>query len=466
MKKYIGILGLILMFLSCSEEWMSDVVPTNRQKASEAFNTVKDGRNAVNGVFSMMQHQNYYGANYVVYGDLKGVDVRITSVNKRKDNMYMYKQTTEASYAGMFTRPYRCLVSINNAIDNVANIVPGTEEDKVYKKEIEANLYALRGLVHFDLLKVFARIPTALDGDISSELGVVISDRVITKDEQPMRSNLEESYGFVIKDLNKALELMPATAKTKGWFTSYAVKALLARVHLYMGNNKEAYDYAKEVIDDGGYGLMTYGEYGSSWSNSSNNPEEILVLINTDDDNPSREGIGYLWSHEGYNTMFLTESFLGELSVGDDRLAATKEKDGNFVCNKYPEPFSYLIRLIRLSEMYFIAAEAAYKQNNATIAAELINKVLENRLNTANVLMDTDITLDRILLEKRKEFVGEGHCVFDLIRNRKNIVRAGADHLVGAPMEVLYDDFRIIEPIPRIELNSNSSIQQNPVYAK
>jgi len=476
MKKYMLLLGTVLALGmgSCSEEWMSDVVPTDKLDAGDAFNTVKDGRNAVNGVFSLMQHEEYYGADIIAYGDLKGSDVRTSKIGKRKEGMYLYTETTEAGNPDLWIRPYKCLVSVNNAIDNIEKMEPEEEADIIKKLEIEANFYALRGLNHFDLLRIFSRIPAAVSGDIASQLGVVHADHVITKDETPMRKNLQESYQFVIDDLKKAIELMPVPSATNGftptdgWFTKSAVKALLARVYLYRGDNQLAYDLAKEVIADPTYSLVPYGDYKASWTAAYTNNEAILTLINTSEDNPSREGIGYLWSKDGYNAMVMTLSFKDILfaNAADDRINAVEEDEETFLSLKYPDNFANKLYLIRLSEMYFIAAEAIYKVNaaNAGEAASLINTIIEHRTDVADVLTAADINIDRIILEKRKEFVGEGHTFFDFIRNKKEIVRTGDDHLAGAN-NIAYDDYKTIQPIPRDELNVNDDIQQNPVYA-
>ncbi len=467
MKKNIYI-GLVLLFslLSCSESWMNDVVPSNKQEKAEAFKTLKDAGNAVNGVFSYMQGENYYGANYIVYGDLKAIDVRSTRPNKRKFSMYSYNETTEASATGMWTRPYTCLASINNAIENISDLVAETEDDKLVKAEIEANFYALRALVHFDLLKIYARVPTSVAAP-QNELGVVVVDHVLEKREQPKRSSLEESYAFVINDLKKAVELMPSTANTEGWFTKEAVKALLANVYLFYGDNQSAYNMAKEVIDSKKYQLMTYENYPTSWGASKANTETIFAIINTEEDNPNREGIGYLWSPSGYNVMSLTDSFVAllEEEPEDIRLQLVKKDGTNFICRKYPDDLTNKLRIFRLSEMYFIAAEAAFKLGNTLEAKMLVNTIIEKRTKVADKLQDADITLERIILEKRKEFFGEGKAFFDFMRNKMNIKRSKEDLVSPAPEEVKYTDYRVIQPIPRIELNSNKNIQQNPEYA-
>jgi hypothetical protein len=69
--------------------------------------------------------------------------------------------------------------------------------------------------------------------------------------------------------------------------------------------------------------------------------------------------------------------------------------------------------------------------------------------------------LDVVLDERRLELAFEGHRLFDLIRNKKNVDRK----FTGAhPWEVVkYDDNRFQNPIPNNEWTV-SGIQQNPGY--
>jgi len=466
MKKYfaIALATLSLASVSCSEDWMSDVVPTNKLDAGDAIKNITDARNALNGVYSIMQDEEYYGANYIVYGDLKGVDVRSWDITKRDNAFYRYTETTDASSTGMWTIPYSCLVSANNALDNITKLNIETPADQAKVDEIVANLFAVRGMVHFDLLKMYSRIPTAVTGALSEQMGVVLADHVISKDEQPARASLDKSYEFVVKDLEDALAKMPENANTQGWFNTQSIKALLARVNLYMGNYQQAFDYATQVIDSKKYSLLTSGEYVNSWKSNIINSEAIFTLINTEEDNPSREGVGYLWSATGYNTMAVTKSMIDMLRADANDVRNQVVADNGLLYKYHNEAYNNLY-LIRLSEMYFIAAEASFLKGDASsVARGYINDVLAIRTNSATSLADADISLDRIILEKRKEFVGEGHCFFDLIRNKKNVERVGADHLVGTPRNIAFDAFNIVQPIPRIELDANRNIVQNPGY--
>jgi len=452
---------------SCSDEWMGDVIPKDNIGDDDAFKNIKDGQNALNGIFSMMQHHEYYGAYYLYYGDVKAMDIRTTTIGRRTESEYLFQSTTEASPYEMWSRPYTCLVNINNAIINVEEMPTESVKEEQEKLEIQANFYALRALTHFDLLKVFSRIPTAQRGDEFDTYGVPLADQVFDVKYEAERASVEEVYTLIFEDLAKAKELMPAESNTEGWFNATGVKALASRANLYHGNYTEAYNLSKEIIDAGSYSLIPYGAYGESWG-VKDNSEAILTIINSDSDNASNEGIGYLYSESGYDAMIPADSFKSLLSSdsNDDRNSMITTS-GYFA--KFPNDLTNNIHLFRLSEMYLIAAECAIHDDaiNKSEATKYLNELLAVRTDGNTSLTDDQVDLDRVLLERRKELVGEGHVYFDYIRNKKDIVRTGDDHFTSAitGKTIEWEDYRIIQPIPRKELNANSNMIQNPEYA-
>ena len=86
--------------------------------------------------------------------------------------------------------------------------------------------------------------------------------------------------------------------------------------------------------------------------------------------------------------------------------------------------------------------------------------------------MDADLTLERILDERAKELVGEGHRFFDLMRNGLRCERfyggvAGwHGPLVQESRSFDHTYFRTLLPIPlyEIDLGSDLAKQQNPGY--
>ena len=74
--------------------------------------------------------------------------------------------------------------------------------------------------------------------------------------------------------------------------------------------------------------------------------------------------------------------------------------------------------------------------------------------------------LDRVLTERRKELVGEGHRYFDLLRNGKKIIRKGGYHLSTAPEEIDWNYEKCVLPIPAAQFIFNPQMVQNPGYTR
>ena len=88
-----------------------------------------------------------------------------------------------------------------------------------------------------------------------------------------------------------------------------------------------------------------------------------------------------------------------------------------------------------------------------------INKTLQQQLDEI-----TSVTLANIYQEKKKEFVGEGHGMFDLLRRGQGITQRNTS---GAAVRVRnVGDNLLAFPIPRAEINvPGSLVVQNPSYS-
>ena len=59
--------------------------------------------------------------------------------------------------------------------------------------------------------------------------------------------------------------------------------------------------------------------------------------------------------------------------------------------------------------MYLNAAEAAAKLNDKASTVKYLNEIIKNRTDdTKQLVTESTATLERVLLERRKELVGEG----------------------------------------------------------
>ena len=85
---------------------------------------------------------------------------------------------------------------------------------------------------------------------------------------------------------------------------------------------------------------------------------------------------------------------------------------------------------------------------------------------TVNPVTAAEYTLDRVLEERSKELIGEGHRFFDMLRNGKTIVRKGGYHLPGIVEEIDWDYYKCVLPIPTDQFTFSPDMEQNPGYTK
>lgn len=124
--------------------------------------------------------------------------------------------------------------------------------------------------------------------------------------------------------------------------------------------------------------------------------------------------------------------------------------------------------VIRLAEMYLIAAEAEFKIGKLDSAAYYLN-VIRTRAawpgHTANMqITPADVTLDFILDERAREFAGEQIRWFDLKRTGKLLDRVKALNPDAAPY---IQPFHTVRPIPQTQIDAVSNkneFTQNPGY--
>ena len=124
--------------------------------------------------------------------------------------------------------------------------------------------------------------------------------------------------------------------------------------------------------------------------------------------------------------------------------------------------------IIRLAEMYLVAAEAEMNLGNTAKAAELIN-VIRTRAAVAGKEADMmvsagDINLDFILDERARELAGEQLRWFDLKRTGKLLERVKLYNVAAAPN---IQDYHTVRPIPQKQIDAvtnKTEFVQNPGY--
>lgn len=323
------------------------------------------------------------------------------------------------------------------------------------------------------------------------------------------RASLEDTYKFIISDVTRAIELLPAKteydAMNVGRASKDAALYMLADIYLTLapsnpslysdvvnicneitslGYNLNACSYADNfnaLIDNGPESIFEVGYSGSTeydfWGNT---PQASWLSTFMGPRNSNLVAGGYGWN-------LPTEEFMSQYEEGDLRKDVTVFYDGcpPFDGTEYRSSWSntgYNVRkflvpksispdyntspanfvIYRYAGVLLMQAEALNELGQTSQAAAPLN-IVRARAGLPGVptTISKDEMRDKIIHERRMELAFEGHRWFDMIRIQNgdyalrflhSIVKTNATHE------------RLLFPIPQTEMDSNPLMTQNPGY--
>lgn len=490
---------------SCVNDWL-DVAPSDGTDADAALTSSSDLDAARTGMYKALKGNSrlvdYYGQQFFVYGDVHaGDDYQYNNLGGSNRASFYYDMnyqtasefTSSTSSSNVaWKSPYIVIGRANRIIAAAeGGALSDAAEAKATIDQYAAEAKVLRALAHFDLVRIYGKPYTE---DQGASLGVPLVTEVLESNAKPARSTVAEVYTQVVKDLTEAISSNALATETEpGYVSVWGAKAILSRVYLNMGDYANALSVAEDIIKNSGAALWTRDQYFKAWDASTPNESEFLFRLNVagSTDNNDLNGIGNLQQRDGYKEMVATKKFVDMLTSdpkdvrNDMFLPAKAEKEvavygtNKVFLNKLRGQGGNLrnvtiVPIIRLSEVYLTAAECAFRNNDKTKAVEYLNDLVKNRTTTVASLATVDnITLDRILIERRKELIGEGQRYFDALRNNETITRYTSEADKGwhktlskEAQSFNRDYFKAIAAIPQAEINANPNIKQNTGYGE
>lgn len=486
---------------SCVNDWL-DVAPSDGTDADAALTSSSDLAAARTGMYAALKGNSnlvdYYGQQFFVYGDVHaGDDYQYNNLggSNRASFYYDMNYQTASEFSSStvaWKSPYIVIGRANRIIAAAeGGALSDAAEAKATIDQYAAEAKVLRALAHFDLVRIYGKPYTE---DQGASLGVPLVTGVLEFNAKPARSTVAEVYTQVVKDLTEAISSNALATETEpGYVSVWGAKAILSRVYLNMGDYANALSVAEDIIKNSGAALWTRDQYFKAWDASTPNESEFLFRLNVAGSTDSNDlnGIGNLQQREGYKEMVATKKFVDMLTSdpkdvrNDMFLPAKAEKEvavygtNKVFLNKLRGQGGNLrnvtiVPIIRLSEVYLTAAECAFRNNDKTKAVEYLNDLVKNRTTTVASLATVDnITLDRILIERRKELIGEGQRYFDALRNNETITRYTSEADKGwhktlskEAQSFNRDYFKAIAAIPQAEINANPNIKQNTGYGE
>jgi hypothetical protein len=470
LSKYIYKLAcgaLVLSALtSCGNDWLN-VSPYDGVPSETALNNSAALESARTGMYKALKGTSdfvdYYGRNMFVYGDVRGEDVQYNaSYGSGRAEFYYKMEYRTADDFGQGSAIWQSpLITIGRANRIIAAVDGGKISDASSNASVVAQYKnearVVRALCLFDLTRVYGE-PYLKDNGAS--LGAPIDTTVYDYNIQVGRNTVAECYTQVIKDLTEAIASGAlSTSKTQGYINKWAAEALLSRVYLTKGDYKNALSVSEDVINNSPYQLWTRDQYVNAWSNTdASHTNEMLFefVITNNSDWVDRNGYAYLTiensnklTDPGYGDIVITKSFSDSLltdgkDIRNDIVAAATDDSKN-----------------------------AFDAHDKTAAAKYLNAIIDNRTtDKSKEVTASNITAQRIYMERRKELVGEGQRYFDALRRGETITRytssanQGWHSILNPDAQVIntWTSKKALPLIPSYEMDANSNMQQNPLY--
>jgi hypothetical protein len=486
------ILMVMLVITSSCKKSFLDRTPYSANTLPVALSSEADMKVVLSGVYAQLRATDLYGRTLPVKGDLMADNTYVTTSNSgRYISMNNFSFNNLDAYAqGIWQNAYIGIKYANTIINS-------TLATSANVSQYQGEAYAIRALMHFELVRNFAK-PYTVD---KTALGVPI---VLNFDQTavPARSTVQQVYTQIIADLEKAYTLLNQYRGT-AYMSKYAARALEARVYQNMGDWTNALTTSLDVINNSGWVLLppasyvspsgTLGTAGSSatntyspggyWSSPSvqttTKNETFFEVASDIVSNNGFDQIGfiYLTVGGGYGDILATAELYNLYSATDVRRglipsAPAGYRSGQagtiYLCYKYPNAANGSdkdeVKVLRLSDVLLIAAEAYYNAGDITNANLYLNKVAKQRDPSFAGYANTGAqVLEDILTERRKELAFEGNRFWDLVRLQRSWTKVKNQNPLTT-VTVTPGMVQLLLPIPAVEINANPNIVQNPGY--
>ncbi|MCL2416453.1 MAG: RagB/SusD family nutrient uptake outer membrane protein [Bacteroidales bacterium] len=469
MKKNISIALISFAILTLSSCNFLDVQPEDRLTQEQLLQTERGVNLILNGIYLEMAHNHLYGANLTM--TVLEVLAQRFNVNNTRTALHFLaryefqdgERLVERVNEQMWQRLFVQALAVNDFLSVLekTNVIPSQQRINWLRGEA----LALRAFFHFDILRIWG--PSPLDDD---NIPFMPYNDVSTGELLPLLT-ASQVLARILEDLEEAADLLQDDPiRTRGIDTEmlfqqthdfyqtnrnyrmnfYAVQAMLARVHLWMGNHAAAYGAAREVID--AQGRMTangplfpwileadiitaltpdrifsteviFGIHsGNMYTNANSffapalNPENELV--------PRRNRLEELFEAAGagmadfrYAHLWIEAAAFGKDYRTFWKYAPPNDRNVGTGGLERTNRTEFFQPLIRISEMFYIAAESKLELGGSTedIWNNYLNVVRSAR-NIGSQYPLAGLTPEQLRIEIRreyqKEFWGEGQLFF------------------------------------------------------
>lgn len=232
-----------LLLVSCND--FLTIYPTDKTIGEDFWKSKEDVKNMVTGAYSQMTSEgcqekaivwgSFRSDELVQYKDNGNSDLQnISAVNLLPTNGYN-------SWENFYSVINRCNIVLNH-IDDVLEVDPAFTRGDY--DETRAQMLALRSLCYFYLVRTFRDVPYTTQSYEDDDQEMMIPQTTPDSVLQFCIRDLEESERYILKSGAYGV----GNWRNKGYFTTDAVRALLADIYLWRASmTHNAADYMKCV---------------------------------------------------------------------------------------------------------------------------------------------------------------------------------------------------------------------------
>jgi hypothetical protein len=517
MNKYIfkfclAISAIGLISVGCDKQLEID--PRQSIDAATALTSRQAIDASLTSIYSRLKSARLYGRDLIGFPEALADNGFAT--NKSGRFRPEVENSQGAHFTGViWTSGFAGINQINLTLNAVATVSGISAADI---RNLNGQLYFLRAMFYFEMMKVYAYIPGAVIPALDRGGVPLLPQGIASADSalgfKPGRAPIDEVYAQIVADFTLANGLLPISGAGVGSSigNKEAAQGLLSRVNLYRKNFSEAKRWSDSCIANAGSRITTTTNHVAQWRVENHQESLFQVRFAT-----ATENIGV---NESLQTSFTTLLVAGDSSklggFGDlvptltlltdlgITLVGGNTSTTNFASNAFIasrsndvrnllyekgnngrgpakiETTKYLgkngfpnldnVPVIRIAEMYLNRAEAAATVGSPvfSLTAALADlKFLKSRRytdytgsaqETADNALGQPALLEEILRQRRIEFAFEGQRFFDLKRLGRDLIKG--PHYSN----VSFTDTRILAPIPQGDVDGNPNLKQNAGY--
>lgn len=496
---FLSILAATVFFASCKKEL--DQTPISQVATTDFYKTQNDFFQGLNAVYSSLRPYP---------------DRQLNLSETRSDNLYAVSEGGVRDWEGInsfhktiasnpyvveaYNTNFNGIFKANDFLRQLQERGGDIVNDEALRTRMEAEARFLRAFYYFDLVRWFGEVPIVKTPLLAAEALTV------------PRSPVSEVYNFILEDLTFAAEKLPDTypAVDKGRPTKWAVKGIQALVHMTrsgptygikgpgLGLNEwdQALTLLNEIITSNRFSFLP--NYMDIFDyDKENNAEVVFDIQYITGANPVL-GSTFAWVlvpdtwfqskgkgvQGGLTIRPVSNDLMDSYEPGD------KRKDSiivaGFTYNNSTESRPFFVKyvdlakvpttsrldwpinfiVLRYTDVLMLKAEALLQKNGGAPQSEVDNIVNQVR-QRAGLDPIANVTLPRLMEERRKEFAAEGSRWHDLVRTGlvETVMPAWiAKDDVQGTMKPFEKNF-IIYPIPQAELDVRKGLyEQNAGY--